>query len=103
MRVIFIKTPVVYGMAYFVEDVAEIPDNKAKELMAKGVVVKVTETFTPLAKSIKFRPSLIEAGFYSMETLATADRNDVITVGNDIISVLEIYSKWKANNFLKSL
>lgn len=101
-KIIFLTNAVPFGFSYFSEDIAELEPETANDLISKKICKKLIEPYTPLPK-ISFRDELIRAGFYSMEILEKAQRDEVIDIGGTTTSVCSILEKYKKNNFFKNL
>lgn len=103
-NVIFLVNGVCYGYAYLAEDKATLRDDKANDLLQKGVVAVLKEPYTPLPKKFPYRNEVVKAGFYSLESVEKADKNDTIKDGvNSIYSIPDLLKSYKTKTFFDKL
>lgn len=69
MRLIFLTNTAGLGLAYFQEQITEIPEELAEKFIRRKIAAPAPEKFTPLPKDFPYRTDFIERGLFSMEML----------------------------------
>ena len=103
-KVIFIAPGIRVGYSYMLEDVAELPTDKANYLIMKGICKEVPQAYTPLPKAMPYREDLLRAGFYSLELMQSSMPDEMIFI-KDVgdRSVRKILESHKIKEFTKTL